>query len=129
MVGETELLPCPFCDGEARSFKTDIHPGYQTSSVKCRTCGAATARSDLGAIANWNTRANSRDKLQSENENLREAVIGSTQTITDLTNERVKLRAHVVSLKEALRFYTGGNTDRGTKARVALRAALSEGRE
>lgn len=52
-----ELKPCPFCGGEAKSHKTDIGPGYQTSSVKCKRCPAEVAKSGLDAEAAWNRRA------------------------------------------------------------------------
>lgn len=69
----TELLPCPFCGGEAKVIQAD-HPSYTPHSegwyVICK-CGATLGyrgtdelymtygdfASKLGAIAAWNTRA------------------------------------------------------------------------
>jgi len=53
---QANLLPCPFCGGEARSHKTDIRPGYQTSSVRCKKCHAEIGRCDLDAEGFWNRR-------------------------------------------------------------------------
>lgn len=52
-VDHAELLPCPFCGGEARLMdmtKGARKRGYQY--VECRTCGV-----DAGSIITWNTRA------------------------------------------------------------------------
>lgn len=56
MIFHAGVIPCPFCGGEARSHKTDIRPGYQTSSVGCKKCQAQIGRCDLDAEAFWNRR-------------------------------------------------------------------------
>ncbi len=54
---EPEIKPCPFCGGEARNWKTDLGPPYQTSFVRCTKCRAEIGRCDLDAEIYWNTRA------------------------------------------------------------------------
>lgn len=60
-AGHTELLPCPFCGGEAELLHEDAMRGLGKSvSVWCPNCGARTGKSWSGnreAIAAWNTRA------------------------------------------------------------------------
>lgn len=53
----TELLPCPFCGGEAELYSTvPTHDGFW--SCICRDCGASTSfGSEAEAITAWNTRA------------------------------------------------------------------------
>lgn len=50
-----ELLPCPFCGGEA-----EIHPAHYGCFVECNDCDAATRveRLESDAIKRWNTRTN-----------------------------------------------------------------------
>ena len=55
----TELLPCPFCGGEA------YLSGFQHSdgAVVCKKCGAAMFDTDAQtAIIEWNKRVNTNDK-------------------------------------------------------------------
>ena len=54
-MSETNLLPCPFCGGEARHYT----PGPTDHHIECRSCAA-----DVGgymekaeAIAAWNARS------------------------------------------------------------------------
>lgn len=51
--GETELLPCPFCGGEASAFRV-----IEWWSVSCSVCECHTALHwpKSKAIARWNTR-------------------------------------------------------------------------
>lgn len=55
-----ELLPCPFCGGEAE-LRDDGETGYPflVQCVDCggMTCGHLHADTPFGAIAAWNTRA------------------------------------------------------------------------
>lgn len=50
----TELLPCPFCGGEAF-----INCGHEFRWCECRDCGAEarTCNTEAEAIEAWNTRA------------------------------------------------------------------------
>ena len=50
-----ELLPCPFCGGEA-----EIHPAYYGCYVECIDCDASTRVEgfESDAIEAWNTRTN-----------------------------------------------------------------------
>lgn len=51
-----ELLPCPFCGGQAEMRESSTHDFY----VKCKDCGAATRRNHEnrnGAVMDWNARA------------------------------------------------------------------------
>lgn len=64
MSRNTDLLPCPFCGGEARAFYSGttslLVSDYRTwSFVQCTECGAKV-KSELSgpaAILNWNRRA------------------------------------------------------------------------
>ena len=50
------LLPCPFCGGEAEMRESSTHDFY----AKCAGCGASTRRNHEnrnGAVIDWNTRA------------------------------------------------------------------------
>ena len=50
-----ELMPCPFCGGEAEMRKTAHWDFY----VRCRKCGAKTAQhnqNEPGAVMDWNRR-------------------------------------------------------------------------
>jgi Lar family restriction alleviation protein len=64
-----ELLPCPFCGGEAHEFSSEID-GDGHFIVQCKSCGAEMSRwvqasmsddyraaSQLDAVTSWNTRA------------------------------------------------------------------------
>ena len=53
----TELLPCPFCGGEAETFNPFNADG--TWCVLCSECAAATGfeQTEAEAIAAWNSRA------------------------------------------------------------------------
>ena len=50
----TNLLPCPFCGGEARH----VEPFWRHNEVRCTACGAETDTYDTmnEAIAAWNCR-------------------------------------------------------------------------
>lgn len=54
----TELLPCPFCGGEARLSK-DAFGNTILEWVYCMSCGAQCGNgyTEAEAIAAWNTRA------------------------------------------------------------------------
>lgn len=54
---KTELLPCPFCGGEAEAKKTDM--SYDFTLIKCQECDAQSdERIDLEDAAEaWNRRA------------------------------------------------------------------------
>lgn len=54
---EKELLPCPFCGGEAEAKKTDM--SYEFTLIKCQECDAQSdERIDLEDAAEaWNRRA------------------------------------------------------------------------
>ena len=60
---KTELNPCPFCGGEARSTMYDPYDGYQGNCtryvVQCSNCGAKIEHSKMQvAIEKWNRRVN-----------------------------------------------------------------------
>ena len=50
-----ELLPCPFCGGQAF-----LNPHYYDFCVECFFCGAGTSfhHTEEEAIKRWNTRTN-----------------------------------------------------------------------
>ena len=57
----SELLPCPFCDGEARLLGGGIIDGIERGyTVECHDCHASTKRFGADnaqeAIEAWNTR-------------------------------------------------------------------------
>ena len=56
----SELLPCPFCGGEARMTYDLMADGLGYSKIECRECGANTPGnySKVGdqATWDWNTR-------------------------------------------------------------------------
>ena len=55
---EPELLPCPFCGGEAHYWEADGFEGAPAWRVACRNCGAATALSGEAFVRDlWNRRA------------------------------------------------------------------------
>ena len=62
----TELLPCPFCGGEAYEREHAFRNTHSWSMIICDDCGASVQRAGLdgtydgakqAAIAAWNTRA------------------------------------------------------------------------
>ena len=74
-----ELLPCPFCGGEAYYLTPEKEKGtaFETMRVECRKCGAVpfaisvyegnTYEQKKQAIARqWNRRANSNDDNKKE---------------------------------------------------------------
>ena len=76
---EVELLPCPFCGGEAYYLTPAKEKGtaFETMRVECRKCGAVpfaisvyegnTYEQKKQAIARqWNRRANSNDDNKKE---------------------------------------------------------------
>lgn len=65
MSGKTELLPCPFCGGEAEA----VHEISGFWTVECVECGAL-----VDGIAAWNARA----KRTCENERGKCSVCGAT---------------------------------------------------
>ena len=54
-----ELLPCPFCGGEAMVWHWYIKKDILRWQCDCRTCGAGTAQqyTEDEAIEAWNARA------------------------------------------------------------------------
>ena len=55
-----ELLPCPFCGGEAEIESIEwIEPALNLHGAKCKHCGAESAVGETKALAigAWNTRA------------------------------------------------------------------------
>lgn len=60
MTSATELLPCPFCGGEAEIESVEwLEPEVNLHSAKCKRCGAESAvrETKAEAIAAWNMRA------------------------------------------------------------------------
>lgn len=75
-----DLLPCPFCGGEAFSDKINAphwKTGKETFWVECRSCVAMTVpeETEAAAIEKWNTRTATAEikRLRGENAELREA--------------------------------------------------------
>lgn len=62
---DVELLPCPFCGGEARSYYNSSCDccGFISGVVHCRSCPAEVNHfnTEAEAIAAWNTRTLPRD--------------------------------------------------------------------
>ena len=40
-VMQSELLPCPFCGGEAERYTAAVGVGFENRQVQCRNCGAS----------------------------------------------------------------------------------------
>lgn len=55
----SELLSCPFCGGEGKTFIRDWDDGTQSLWIECQNCGAEAGHcsNEQEAIEAWNTRA------------------------------------------------------------------------
>ena len=69
-----ELLPCPFCGGEAVSGISNYEP--EEIVIECRDCNCSTPSCEKGslAISFWNTRLNYGNNLLKEKEIEHEAL-------------------------------------------------------
>jgi hypothetical protein len=82
-----ELKPCPFCGSDARSSRTDIGRGYQTSFVKCTKCPANIGKSGLDAEVFWNTRTKPVD-IEKVEKLLSDLVVATTQKAYAIQDNR-----------------------------------------
>lgn len=121
-----ELLPCPFCGGEAK-FKSDFTDGRDVGRVYCTGCGASEypfVRPKAETFAAWNTRSQSHSLPGDVG--MREALNGMTHLAADERDRTILLS----KLLEQAREYVSDamdahNHDDGRKLLDEIDAALS----
>jgi Lar family restriction alleviation protein len=110
-----DLLPCPFCGGNARAAA--VHAGgIEWAQVECRAergCGAVgpTPATEAEAIAAWNTRPQQQQltesaerirKLEAEVERLHSLAKANNDLARMETRARVRLQYDNAKLRDAL---------------------------
>ena len=127
-VGGVELLPCPFCEGEAKRF-TIQEPGdnFGGDVIQCMGVCGASSHVEFGRKENlvslWNTRATPLPALTDTVGALVEALKGADAAITEMFRyfdggetrgsydgkpERDQLRKAGYKTRAAIQLATGG---------------------